>query len=145
MQALTWNAFRLNPKIEEPYVQLPYSGKMASNRIVKLPSNLVNILQLAKNEGMPFYCPQITSNTMKRFRLKVGLKGSNSARHTAISNWYRQNPFTGIAATQQELTEQFGNREDTRAEFYINTERIGVAEAQKYWKIGMNWKTIATF
>jgi len=142
---LTWNAFRLNPKIEEPYVQLPYSGKMASNRIVKLPKNLANILKLSQERGIPFYCPKITSNTMKRFRLKVGLKDSNSARHTAISNWYRQNPFTGKSATQQELTDQFGNREDTRAEFYINTETIGIAEAQRYWKIGLNWKTISTF
>ena len=143
-KTLTWDHFQLSPQIEDPFVQLPYSGKMASNRIVKLPKNLVNILKLSKEKGIPFYCPKITSNTMKRFRVKVGLKDTNSARHTAISNWYRHNPITNKPATEQELTNQFGNREDTRAEFYINTEKIGVAEARNYWNIGSEWKTICS-
>jgi integrase len=143
-KTLTWDHFQLSPQIEDPFVQLPYSGKMASNRIVKLPQNLVNILKLSKEKGIPFYCPKITSNTMKRFRVKVGLKDSNSARHTAISNWYRHSPITNKPATELELTNQFGNREDTRAEFYINTEKIGVAEARSYWNIGSGWKTICS-
>lgn len=82
---------------------------------------------------------------MKRFRSKLGLEKANCARHTAISNWYRHNPMRNQPSTQQELTDQFGNREDTRAEFYINTESIGVSEAQKYWTIALDWKTISTF
>jgi integrase len=141
---LTWDNVHLAPEFEDPYIQLPFTGKMRSNRIVKLPPNLVKLLKLSKENGDDIFSSKITSQTYRTFREKVGLKErkANSPRHTAISNWYRCNPLTQKPATSEELTDQFGNSEETRAEFYVNTQGIGIKSATKYWKTTDKWKRL---
>jgi len=143
-RALKWEDFHLEPEFEDPYVQLPYTGKMQSNRIIRLPANLVNLLKLSKAQTHEVFCQKITSQTYKTFRKTVGLseRKANAPRHTAISNFYRFNPFTKKQSKGDALTDQFGNSEETRAEFYINTQGLGVKEARKYWEIASDWESL---
>ena len=56
-------------------------------------------------------------NRWKHLRQACGLAGvgSNVPRRTAISNFYRHNPFTGQPVTDESLmVAQFGNSEDVR-------------------------------
>ena len=61
--------------------------------------------------------------------------GSNVARRTAISYFYRLNPFTGKPVTDESLmNDQFGNTEDVRKKHYKDGS-VTIEEARV---LGMN-------
>ena len=61
------------------------------------------------------------NNQWRQIRLTYGLNKveSNVARRTAISYFYRHNPFTDKSVTDESvMSDQFGNSEDIRKKHY---------------------------
>jgi len=141
-QALTWDDFNLNPEGKEiPYLALPFVGKMKSSRRVELPQKLVEILIDAKDAGMEVVPSKNGVNLWKKLRKESGLSKfkPNVLRHTAISFFYRHNPFTNQETLEENLMDkQFGNGEDVRDRHYKNVAKMTIADAQRFWAYTIN-------
>ena len=76
-------------------------------------------------------------NLWKTLRKESGLSKfkPNVLRHTAISFFYRHNPFTNQETLEESLMDkQFGNGEDVRDRHYKNVAKMTIADAKRFWE-----------
>jgi len=134
---LKWDDFSLQPEgNERPFLSLPFVGKMKSSRNVDLSPNLVKVLLQAKKNNFSVIPNKNGINLWKKIRKESELAKikPNCLRHTAISYFYRHNPFTKQETLNESLmTRQFGNSEDVRDRFYKNVNRLSISEAKAFW------------
>ena len=134
--ALQWEHFTLEPSDGlNPEVFIPFIGKKKINQNRTLPPKCFKILKEEKAMGFQVIPQKNGVNTWKHLRKACGLTGvgSNVPRRTAISNFYRHNPFTGNPVTDESLmVAQFGNSEDVRKKHYKNAS-ITIEDAQRFW------------
>ena len=135
--ALKWEDFTLVPDgKEKPFLSLPFVGKMKSSRNVDLPPILIEILLKAKEDNLDVVPNKNGVNLWKKLRKESGLSSikPNTLRHTAISFFYRNNPFTNEETLDESLmTKQFGNSEEVRDRHYKNVKGLTITDAKKYW------------
>jgi integrase len=136
---LKWDDFTLQPEgNEKPFLSLPFVGKMKSSRNVDLSPNLVKVLLQAKDKKLSVIPSKNGINLWKKLRKESGLssKKPNCLRHTAISYFYRHNPFTKTETLDESLmTRQFGNSEDVRDRHYKNVNGLTINDAKEFWRL----------
>ena len=99
--------------------------------------DLRKILIDAKNGGMEVVPSKNGINLWKKLRKESGLSKfkPNVLRHTAISFFYRHNPFTNQETLEESLMDkQFGNGEDVRDRHYKNVAKMTIADAERFWE-----------
>lgn len=135
---LRWENFTLDPpKDLKPEVFIPFIGKKKINQYRYLPPKCVKILKEEQERGYDVIPKKNGINRWKQIRHFCGLSnvGSNVARRTAISCFYRHNPFTGKSVTDESvLDDHFGNTEDVRNKHYKDGS-VTITEAKKFWQI----------
>ena len=138
---LKWKDFTLEPEgKQKPFVSLPFVGKKKSTDNRNLSPNLVKILLEEKKKGMDVVPKKNGVNLWKKLRKECELTNlqANALRHTAISFFYRNNPFTNEETLDPLVMDyQFGNTEDVRSRHYKNVAKMTIAEARKFWSIKM--------
>ena len=115
-------------------------GKKKSTDNRNLSPNLVKILLEEKKKGMDVVPKKNGVNLWKKLRKECELTNlqANALRHTAISFFYRNNPFTNEETLDPLVMDyQFGNTEDVRSRHYKNVAKMTIAEARKFWSIKM--------
>jgi integrase len=133
---LKWNHFTLDPSSGvKPEVRIPFIGKKKINVYRYLPPKCVKILKEEKAMGFDVLPKKNGINRWKQLRKACGLNdaGSNVPRRTAISYFYRYNPFTHEPVKDESVMDaQFGNSEDVRKRHYKDG-LITIEDAKKFW------------
>ena len=133
---LNWSHFTLEPKgnaFDE--VNIPFIGKKKVNDNRRLPPKLVKILIEEREAGFDVVPEKNGINLWRHLRKHCGVSDapSNTPRHTAISFFYRHNPFTGKQENNfNVLEDQFGNSQDVQERHYKNSS-IATEDAVKFW------------
>jgi integrase len=133
---LQWNHLTLDPSSGLlPEVNIPFIGKKKVNQNRSLPPKCVKILKEEKAMGFDVIPKKNGVNRWKQLRQACGLGnvGSNVPRRTAISNFYRHNPFTKTPVTDERIMEtQFGHSKEISERHYKNAS-ITIEDAKKFW------------
>ena len=133
---LKWENFTLDPPEGlRPEVNILFIGKKKINEYRYLPPKCVKILKEEKAKGYDVIPKKNGINRWRQVRFACGLNevGGNVARRTAISYFYRHNPFTGKPVTDESvMSNQFGNTTDVRKKHYKNSTAT-IPDAKKYW------------
>lgn len=133
---LQWNHLTLDPSSDLlPEVNIPFIGKKKVNQNRSLPPKCVKILKEEKAMGFDVIPKKNGVNRWKQLRKACGLNdvGSNVPRRTAISNFYRLNPFTKKPVDDDKIIEnQFGHSKEISEKHYKKST-ITIEDAKKFW------------
>ena len=142
IKTMDWNDIFLEPEIGNPYINLPFLGKMASGRRIEIPPNAAETLKYCREKGLYIFPLKNSGRLWSGLRKSVSLQGTKSEwvpdimRHTAISMVYLLNPFDQEKRmSEAEISAMFGNSEYVRQRYYLDTSKFNLSEAHEFWNL----------